>query len=914
MIIYTDIYLIKSVEIPIFFQLAQLMLLVEKPIAMMVMAKLFHCLNEMTMAYREHPQPFLDAPAKVEPMHSEFDLNSSLAQIAHWLPKQAPLKDFIHHNTLHAFQAYPFHEAIAIAAKIFGASSYLPLRDYQTRYQQGRISQSALEWAIKQSGCLTEQREKLNRDLFKTDNNSHYPPPSWANNGIRTRWLTCLEIDLNSLVHPILFRLLSNFLDQGISRWSLPKNGESFWYCVARLAQNSFLPLYPLNESNVKDLLRQPIDIAISTCLQLLVHDESLYAQYLLEMLLAHPGWSGMVRVIEENPRTLLSARDISLKEMIAVELLLELAFVLKKRGQHFRSVAQTVETQHIALLKTDLLKPTVPLALRVWHEAMEWTLHQELLIGIKANSEQVRTEKPVAQAQALFCLDDRECSLRRYLEEVNPNIETFGAAGFFGIDFLYQGMEDAYPVAQCPNIIQPKHLIKESAEHSHSAHKTKKTKFTQIHFTPHSMFRGWLYTQTLGLGYAVKMAWNVFKPVTKLPNIKLLSEVESHTQLHLLRESDEPNEEGYLLGFSVAEMADRIGGLLKNIGLTQNFAPLVVIVAHGSSSVNNPHFAAYDCGACAGKPGAPNARAFAWMANHPQVRAILWERGIEIPKTTHFVPALHNTSRDEIRYFDQQPHDAHSAALHTFQQDMHKALQRNARERCRWFELAPKSLTNEQAHQHVIERASSIFEPRPEYNHSNNLYCIVGRRQLTRGLFLDRRAFLHSYNPNTDPHGDIMGRILTAVIPVCGGINLEYLFSRLDNSVYGAGTKLPHNVIGLIGVANGVEGDLRTGLPSQMIEVHEPARLLIVVEQNCDIMDKTLSKIGALKEWLDNEWVRLIANPPEKTDFYLYTAQGWQAVELAADIKVPTATRSEEIIVGKTQTIPVHQLIRKQA
>ncbi|MBZ4202651.1 MAG: DUF2309 domain-containing protein [Methylovulum sp.] len=64
---------------------------------------------------------------------------------------------------------------------------------------------------------------------------------------------------------------------------------------------------------------------------------------------------------------------------------------------------------------------------------------------------------------QALFCIDDRECSLRRYLESSHPDIETFGAAGFFGIDFLFQGFDDAYPVAQCPAILKPKHLIKES-------------------------------------------------------------------------------------------------------------------------------------------------------------------------------------------------------------------------------------------------------------------------------------------------------------------------------------------------------------------------------------------------------------------------------------------------------------------
>jgi hypothetical protein len=501
-------------------------------------------------------------------------------------------------------------------------------------------------------------------------------------------------------------------------------------------------------------------------------------------------------------------------------------------------------------------------------------------------------------------------------LEEVNPAIETFGAAGFFGIDFFYQGLDDAYPVAQCPNIIIPKHLIKELSNTPKRSTKPKRGNLTNMHFTAHSMFRGWFYTQTVGIGYAAKMAWDVFRPGSKLPNIRALSEIETHSQLHLLRESDELTPDGHLLGFSYTEMADRLGGLLRNIGLIEHFAPLVVVVAHGSSSVNNPHFAAYDCGACSGKPGAPNARAFAWMANNESVRAILRERGIIIPDETRFVAALHNTSRDEVTYFDPHLLVEHPIpALAAFQDNMSIALQRNARERSRWFELAPKDQTNEIAHTHVKNRATSIFEPRPEYNHSNNLYAIVGRRQLTRDLFMDRRAFLHSYDPKTDAQGEIMARILSAVIPVCGGINLEYLFSRIDNSVYGAGTKLPHNVIGLLGVANGVEGDLRTGLPHQMIEVHQPARLLIVIEQTCDIIDKTIAKLADhLKEWLDNEWVRVVACHPDSHQLYLYSVNGWEPVTLPENEEAPFSSLSQDIFAGKTQTIPVHQFIRNQA
>jgi uncharacterized protein YbcC (UPF0753/DUF2309 family) len=842
----------------------------------------------------------------------KFNLDACIDSISHWLPIQGPIKDFIHHNTLHAVQNHSFHEGVALAARIFGARSYLPLADYQKRYRQGRITDAAITWAIRQSAADIKDGDKFRDSLFIEDDRSHYPPVSLANHGIRNSWLTRLEIDLNALVHPVLFRLLANFLDQGISRWCLPRSDERFWDCIWRLVHNSLLPLYPFHESAVRRLLLEKPDQVILTCLEKIVGDEQLYEQYLLEMLLAHPGWSGMVRLVELNPQSLLARRAISLKEMIAVELACELAFLHLKKGRQFQNIAAAPKSNVTPLLHDPALKPKVPLRLKVWHEAMEWMLYTELLKAMSMQPKKTDgdAESTLPLAQALFCIDDRECSLRRHLEERNPAIETFGAAGFFGIDFLYQGLDDAFPVAQCPVIIQPKHLIRESSLTRKPDSKKNGEELKDLHVKPHSLFRGWLYTQTLGIGYAVRLAWNVFRPGGHLPNIKKLSEVKAHTHLHLLRESDTPTEDGRMLGFSLTEMADRIEGLLRNIGLTQRFAPLVVIVAHGSSSVNNPHFAAYDCGACSGKPGAPNARAFAWMANHPSVRALLRERGIDIPNEICFIAAMHNTSRDEITYFDEYLLDKQPiSGLEAFRETMRQALELNAVERCRWFELGPQNQDEQAAQAHVKGRSVSIFEPRPEYNHSNNLYCIVGKRALTRDLYMDRRAFLHSYDRETDAQGAILARILNAVIPVCGGINLEYLFSRIDNSVYGAGTKLPHNVIGLLGVANGIEGDLRTGLPNQMIEVHEPARLLIVIEQSREIIDKALVKIGDLREWLDNGWCRLACFEPSSHAIYFYSVNGWQTVDLTDVAPTPEATCSADVFAGQVQTVPVHQL-----
>jgi uncharacterized protein YbcC (UPF0753/DUF2309 family) len=184
----------------------------------------------------------------------------------------------------------------------------------------------------------------------------------------------------------------------------------------------------------------------------------------------------------------------------------------------------------------------------------------------------------------------------------------------------------------------------------------------------------------------------------------------------------------------------------------------------------------------------------------------------------------------------------------------------------------APLALSPADARRHVEGRSEDLAQTRPELGHATNAVCHVGRRERSRGLFLDRRAFLTSYDPTRDDaDATILTRTLQAVFPVCGGISLEYYFSHVDPNGYGCGTKLPHNITSLLGVMDGAASDLRTGLPWQMVEIHEPVRLLIVCETTPEVMFGIMDKNPAIGNLARKGWVQLAVQAPDSNALHLF-------------------------------------------
>jgi len=824
--------------------------------------------------------------------NSGFDEHEILHDLKHYLPAQAPLKDFIHHNTLHAFQNLKFDHAIRKAAKMFGYNVSLPLSDFRNLYKSKRILHDNLEKIIIEKKGKEHLSIWINKVLIKDYDTSTSPKIG----NLRSNWKSQYRINLDSVTHPKLFRILCSYLDQGISIWKFPVHEKGFLTSLREIEKNSLSSIF--KTERVRKLFINT-RCEIESLLDILVGDATLYKQYIFDQQFAHQGWSGMVSAIEDQPETLLDPKKISVQELIILECLLEIDTLDNKFGENWAPLVNKLEEMPDDLF-SDVEASELSDVLFIWQNAYEWSYYDGVLSALQLikKEDNIISQKSF---QAMFCIDDRECSIRRYIEDNDTHCETFGTPGFFGVEFYFKPEHGKFYSKLCPAPVTPKFLIKEID--------TKNKRKKDAHFTnqSHSLLRGSIISQTLGFWSAFRLFLNIFRPTMSPATASSFNHMDQFSKLTIENTNLNDKENDLQIGFTIEEMANRVEALLKSIGLIKDFAPIVYIIGHGSSSVNNPHYAGYDCGACSGRPGSVNARVMSFMANKKEVREILFQRGISIPEITQFLGGLHDTSRDDISFFDESSLSQLNIGNHKKNETVFsKALDSNAKERSRRLVSIDTTLSAKQIHEKVRTRSVSIFEPRPELNHATNALCIVGGRDFTKGLFLDRRSFMNSYNYKIDLDGKILTNIMKPLGPVCGGINLEYFFSRVDNQKLGAGTKLPHNVMGLFGIANGIDGDLRPGLPSQMIEVHDPVRLLIIVEHFPDIVLNVIKSVDAMYEWFVNEWINLVAINPETHQIQLFKEGKFIPYEPIKQ-KIETVSDITPILESTLENIPVY-------
>jgi hypothetical protein len=362
-----------------------------------------------------------------------------------------------------------------------------------------------------------------------------------------------------------------------------------------------------------------------------------------------------------------------------------------------------------------------------------------------------------------------------------------------------------------------------------------------------------------------------VFEKELKVEDVK-------EEYLKILKERFDITKENYeyqkeklrQVGFTLDEKVKFVKNFLLSIGLTKDFPKFVFVFGHGSRSDNNPFESALDCGACGGNIGIVNARVLCMMANDEKVREKLREFNIDIPEYVKFIPGLHNTTTDELDYEDLEILNSEEMKLfEKVKEDFEKASSKSRLERA-------KELPNAKTEEDIFTKSCDWSEPRPEWGLSKNMAFFIGKRDSTKNIPLFNRFFLHSYDYKEDPEADVLTNIIAGPLAVAEWINMEHYFSTVDNEVYGAGSKVYHNIVSKVGVFFGNYSDLRIGLPEQTVNLedkayHEPVRLITFIEAPVELVKKAMKKAALSSQIITNNWVRLLVVDREENKIYLY-------------------------------------------
>ncbi|MDC3423119.1 Na-translocating system protein MpsB [Aquibacillus sp. 3ASR75-11] len=812
--------------------------------------------------------------------------NQSFEQVARWLKDTRDVEIYPSSSVIHAAQNQGEIDEDLLE---IGLQRWLDLqsidlpREEAERYCRAALSLDELPSDLLVASEIKRVAEKLSeQELQTTEKHSQ-----------QTLSLLLEQQGGERVAHALdhhLIKWCKLFLDESQAAWSLPNREKGFYGAWRRL-----VPYDPALTHTQRKRLKdwpQEANFALKEALSALEIPQSKIQDYLEAHLLSLPGWAGMMLW-----RSQQSSQESSLLiEYLAVRISLE--WVLIK--PHFPLPEKKVKNKETLVpliaawthwgdlpieswsqLSSTEQRARLDLAYRfdeivrrkIWLEAWEQTYSDQLSEIVQSKKIETEEVEPTL-AQFTFCIDVRSEPFRRQLEKAGP-FETYGMAGFFGLPIEISELGSGHTHPSLPVILKPQQKVKEfSPEFEFKQYQQRRQGANSLSYTFKTMKQNlltslllpevsgpWLSLQMLARSFVPRSTGRAFRKFREAWLRKPSTELSlDHT--HTL-ETELP------VGFSEEEKANYVRQALKLMGLTSDFAPLVVICGHGSHSTNNPYAASLDCGACGGASGGFNARVLATLCNLPKVREILATEGILIPEDTVFAAAEHVTTLDELHWlYVPELSETAQEAFDRIQSTMQKVSQ-DANE-ARLSQLPNLNSRSKNPKSEAQRLAEDWSEVRPEWGLAGNAAFVVGRRELTKECNLGGRVFLHNYDWQDDEDGAMLANIIAGPGTVSQWINLQYYASTVAPHYYGSGNKATQTVTAGLGVMQGNASDLLAGLPWQSVmqsdqEVyHAPLRLLVVIEAPREYVERLLNHDPALRQKVQNGWLRLATIDPE--------------------------------------------------
>lgn len=809
-------------------------------------------------------------------------LDEVLAEVQAAIAPLWPLKDYVAVNPFVGFTDRSFLAARETLRELRDSDILMPLNYYRKLVHEGEVLTNDLELALHQCRCeypawysqgnverLLARLERGTDEELTTDRR-YWTVAESLDRFQGTDWTSAIvdEISRHCAAH----------YDEGQAIWSSPWKHLPLYaaWRTTSLLDRRFEKLGVRHfRSFVSKLPASPHE-AIAYLLTWLEVPEVHWRSFLLCQLFSVSGWASYVKY-RVREATMVGNQNDDLIGLLAIRLAYDSGLVsgglAADLSKLYPSVAEKTEG-----LEQDEIQPNQSTLDRYLLQVAAEIAYRRRLVNVLVNPE--RKVVPATQhkkVQMVFCIDVRSELIRRHLESVTNEIETFGFAGFFGLALEYLPLGSSTGPSQCPVLLKPVFQIPENLrgadDQSQAAVSDKRRSVRRLRQVVKSFQTSaascFSFVESIGLLYLVKLVADAFqwsRPADSGQFDGVPARGRNRLGPILQKCGDH--------GLTLHQKIDLAEGMLRNLGLTRGFARTLVICGHASETVNNPYRAGLDCGACGGHSGEVNARVAADLLNDAAVRAGLQSRGIDIPQDVWAVAAVHNTTTDEIRFFDAETMpDSHAADFRELQQWAARASQMSRAERA--IRLGSSSP------QEVFERSREWSEVRPEWGLAGNAAFVVAPRARTSGLKLDGRTFMHSYDFRLDPEGKVLELIMTAPMVVTNWINMQYYASTVDNRAYGSGNKVIHNVVGQLGILQGNSGDLMTGLPQQSVHdgqeyQHEPLRLVVVIEAPRATIERILHKHSAVQDLVGNGWLSLMAIEDEQIYQY-FSLAGWE-------------------------------------